>query len=196
MASAVGLFLVLGLVASSPVFAWDLSKSTNGVTINKEPSDTSTQTVTVTLFWDYKGGSSWVTSYTPSYTSSYASTKWVCNIDGNDADAIEIDLNPTGGRCQMVQVAQGSTYRKFAVLNEPLRVSITPSGTLPVAVSNVPTVAVESMPSTVSVSGTLPVDVVGSSVFGDRTSIPYGLAVLWLVCGGVLSGYSLIRARS
>lgn len=185
----VALALALFFGSWSPAFAWDLGKSTNGVVINREPSDTSTATVVVSLYYDYKGGASWVSSYTPSYTSSYNTTRWICNIDGVDADALEVDLQP-GYRCQMVQVAQGSTYRKFAVLYEPLKVSVENTSVparLTTTASVTGTVSVSAMPTTMSVSGTLPVDI--ASFLGDSTSpLALRLGVLG-VCfaGGVAS---------
>lgn len=184
---AIALATVAFLVSVAPAIAWDLGKSTNGVTINKEPSDTSTATVVVSLYWDYKGGASWVSSYTPSYTSSYNQNRWVCNLDGTDADAIEIDLQP-GYRLQCVQVNQGSTYRKFAVINEALKVSRVDTAASPVYLSQVAsiagTVAVSSQPSTVSVAGTLPVDVVGAFGVPDFGSLVRLLAVALSATGG------------
>lgn len=192
------MFVVAALVFPGSALAWDLGKSSNGVVINRESSDTNTATVVVTVFYDYKGGASWVTSFTPSYTSSYQSQKWICNVDGTDADAIEIDLMP-GYRLQMVQVAQGTTYRKFAVINEALKVSEVGTLPVPVYLSRDATVAVSAMPATInaSIGSTLPVTLAGFAGAGSALrdlqvflSLAASLCAGWLIAMGITEGHN------
>jgi len=100
-------------------FAWDVAKSTNGVVIVREASDTTT-TCEVQVFYDLKSGYTAygsIASYDASYTiksALYSST-----------DAYEVELVP-GYRRQLVRYGPNDSgpYRSVAVCYEPLQVTV------------------------------------------------------------------------
>lgn len=155
-----GRVIVVAVCATVALFAfvsvagaWEVTKSTNGVVINRETSDVTTTTVIIRDYYSYKGGTTWDTAFLPSSTTSYNSSRILYN-SANQFEAIEVPLE-SGYRLHLVQLTiSGGTTRSFCVVAEPLQV----------AVSNVSSVTVVSMPavaleSSVSVEGTLPVDV-------------------------------------
>lgn len=163
---ALGGAVVAALAFPLSVGAFTVSKSTNGVVL--ERSSTDTQTVRVFVYYDYKGGSNWTGSFDPfspaSYNSSvmFGSATNLRLINTSEANSIEI-VPPSNYRCFLVNITDDAiTYGvdRFALMGEPLRVSVqnTPTvnvGTMPeVAVSSMPSVALES---SVSVAGTMPV---------------------------------------
>lgn len=189
LAAAVAVVWVAAVtLAAHPAFAWEVSKSTNGVIINRGAEDTSTASASIYRYWGYKGGEYWSSGYAYSSAASYDySDSLVLGI--STTEGLELALKP-GYRCQLIRITQtGQTDRVFAVLNEPLAVSIENTRPVSVAVSN-PTsvVAVSSMPSvslgaSVSVDGTLPVAV---DSFGPWTGDAW--AVVGLL-GIVASGF-------
>jgi hypothetical protein len=163
-----GVFLALALFAV-PASAWELSKSSNGVVVNRQSTDSS-QGVNVYVYYDYKGGSYWSSGQSPSVTSSYNANDFVGLVfsTGDTGQSIEIALKPNY-RCQLVVLSQSGVGQKtFAVLNEIHQVSVI--GTPTVAVSNQTTSG-----TSVSIVGTVPVDV---GAVGPFTSQGIGVAGL------------------
>lgn len=199
--------VVLLLGAATTAYAWDLSKSTNGVVLVREATDVSTQTVTVTLYYDYKGGSSWGTTYTPTSTGSYDKYDTVASTAAL-WEAWEIPLKEDY-RCQMVRLTQtGQDARAFVVLNEPMDVIVrNDSVAIPVTIASTPTVSLSASSATlpVSIAGTDPVSIVGtvavdSSVTIDSTQtvqisdLPDGSLGAIVSCVAVACGVVVARA--
>lgn len=164
-----------------PAAAWSLSKSTNGVVVERESSD-ATSNVTVSVYYDYTGGDTWTSSARAGSTSSYRASVTLGTLAGGD-EAWEIPL-VKGYRCQMVMF---STGKYFPVLNEPLAVSVDNTRPIAVDVSAIPTVSVGS---TLSVAGTQTVDVqrIGGVDSGGLTAV-VGLLLLGL---GVIVGKAVV----
>lgn len=162
--------MVLLALMASPALAWQLSKTTNGVVIERETSDSTTNTASYTIYYDYKGvvGNTYDSAYSPRLTTSYSQNTTTMAVfdSAGQVSSVEIPL-VANYRVQLVTITGTVTGTKsFVILSEPLKVSL-PS-TQSVSVSNWPTsTVVSSMPtmslaSSVSVAGTLPVSVVGT----------------------------------
>jgi len=182
---------IYAALALAPVRAeaWTATKSSNGVVVLREDSDLSTTTVSITLYYDYKGGDTWVSGTPASSAASYQSSILLLNTAAS-FDVFEVPL-VDAYRCQMVAVGQGGQATRYlAVLNDRLRVSL--PATQSIVVSDLPSVAVSSMPSltldsSVSVDGTLPVTV---------TSLPEDYLVgVWFVVFAVGVGVVVVWRR-
>lgn len=145
--------------------AWEISKTTNGIVINREVSDEVTHTPAIQIYWDYKGGDSWHNSFGPALASSYNSNRYLPTWN-TAMDSFEFDLEP-GHRLQMVNLSGGSLPGpvRMVVINEPLRVDV----------SNTPTVTVGNPLTQVSVSAdsTLPVSLGSLGVVLEDTAIGF-----------------------
>jgi len=165
--AAVALFAI----AVPSAFAWDVAKSTNGVVIIREASDTTT-TCEIRHYWDYKGS-----AYSPASSASYNASQSISNAIYASTDVFEVELKE-GFRRQFVLVGNGSTFRGSTVIYEPLMVTVENT----VAVSGLPTA---SMTGTVSVEGTQTVELVS---FGESIKHFWmlGLLALGVVVGSVI----------
>lgn len=160
---ALGGAVVAALALPGVASAYQVIKSTNGVILAMESSDT-TQPVTITRYYDYKpGDSQWSTSTSgfdqPLSHNAYNKNRAIAVFDAGaySGDTIELDLEP-GYRLQLIRVALTNSpftrVASFALINDPMQV----------AVENTPTVNIGTQPavslsSSVSVAGTMPVDI-------------------------------------
>lgn len=138
-------FAALAL-APAPVHAtWELSKSTNGIIITRDLNSTDTTlNANVQVFYDYKWGDvEWdaTSGRSPFLAASYSRSKTYPQMYGTSGTAYEIDL-PTSHRLQLVLVSWTGASRGFAVVNDPMKVTV----------ENTPTVGVAG---TVAVSGSV-----------------------------------------
>lgn len=185
---AAGMVVVAAVLAAPfSAYAWDVAKSTNGVILVREVTDTTT-TVNVRVYYDYKGG-----GLPYATTSSYNSYITYTNALYATTDAYEVDLVEGYDR-QLVEYGG----RAVTVLHEPLDVSVV--GTVPVSVSStVPvsgsvTAAVDATlvadveAGLLSIAGTLPVDVVSADeVLGVKPDQITAVSIIVvLTCGAVL----------
>jgi len=200
---AVSFSLMMAVVASCAFYfarpatalAWNIGKSSNGVIIDRESSDSPTQTVSVYVYYDYKGGDeAWVSTLSVN-TGSFNQNKLVANFGSTEGG--EIALIP-GYKLQYVHLS--GPNRGFGVISEPLDVSVRSSVALnvtgTVSVGNSPTsTIISSMPTqvvsaVVSTDTTLPVSV--SSVAGlDPDVLGFGTG-LGLVCLGIWSAREFV----
>lgn len=179
-------FLILtmvgfGAVALTPAYAtWELSKSTNGIIITRDLNSTDTTlNANVQVFYDYKwGDKEWdVTSgRSPFLAASYNKSKTYPQMYGTSGTAYEIDLPPTH-RLQLVIVSWTGASRGFAVVNDPMQVTV----------ENTPTVSLASTSSvSIETSGTLPVEVetlTGLDAGAVGTSLALGVLYLGMSFG-------------
>lgn len=162
--------------------AFDVTKSTNGIFINRESTDATTA-ATVTIYYGYRGGeTSWTTTYLPSSSGSYLYSDNFTNIWASDTDGMEFTAPAPMYRLILVRVSQsGQSTRNYPIVNEPLNVSVT--GT--------PTVRVASMPA-VAVSAPISLDSSGTTLAVDpwrSAGLPDGwqqFLVLMCVAGGAI----------
>lgn len=185
--------VVVLLASVSPALGWELSKSTNGVIINRQSDDSTAALAVGFIYYGYKGGEeSWSATYSPVVSTSYNHSVNIGTLFpiGSSGDAIEIPL-VEGYRLQAVMLSQsGIGQRWFGVIKEPLLVDVQ-NTRLPV--STVGTVCVSSMPTvsvgtSFAVAGTLPVDVVDVSPLGPEPFDSVKVVGLgFLVIAGALS---------
>lgn len=171
---------VAALVFPVRAGAFDAMKSTNGFFINREATD-STASASITLYWGYKGGEqSWTTTYLPTYSGSYNYSETWSNLWQGDTDGIEVPLKP-GYMLQQVRISQsGGLVRAFAVINEPLDVSV----------ANTPTVDVRSQPAVSLVSSSVSIaDTVTASIADIGGADATGLSVLGVTAFAVAAFY-------
>lgn len=142
--------------APTPAHAYDVTKSTNGIFINRESTD-STAGATVTIYYGYKGGeTSWTATYAPSTGGSYLYSDTLTNIWASDTDGMEVPT-PNGYRLMLVRLSiSGGTIRNYPIVSEPLDVTVTNTHT--VNVGTMPGVSLNT--TAVSIADTLPVSVV------------------------------------
>lgn len=180
--------VALVAVVTPQAFAWDVAKSTNGVILVREPTDTTT-TVSVAVYYDHKGDAN---TYPYGATSSYRSSFTYTNALYPSTDAYEVDLMPGYDRQLVLYGGRGTTVRF-----EPLDVTVENTIAVPVrlpatqsvnaTVTDIPAIALES---SVSVDGTLPVDWSFGSLGTDGFTASVFLAIAGL--GGVV-GYAGVR---
>lgn len=170
----------------SPAYAWDAVKSSNGLVMVRESTDTTAST-DIRIFYGYKGGDQWSASYPVTSWTSYASSTVFTNFLPPEVDAIEIPLLPNGGRFQLVSSAGAGVL--VPVIYEPLRVDVT-NTSLPVS-GSVNTTITNDVPVTldttlpVSLDSTLPVAVNAIGAFdGGGLTLAIGAGLVGL--GGVL----------
>lgn len=124
---------------------YDVSKSSNGVFLNRAVEDTVTVS-SVILYYDYRGagdGRPWFDAAAdPWQTSAYRASKTL-TISSTGWDGVELPLME-GHRTHLVYLT--GVNKRYVVLREPLVVS--QAATLPVTVSGVPTVTVSGVVST------------------------------------------------
>lgn len=189
-----GFILCAVALGASPAFGWEISKSTNGIVINREPTDATSTAVTAYLYTGYKGGNSWSTSYSPMSASSYATETSLGTVmpTGASGDAIELDLNPSV-RLQAIVLSQsGIGQRWFALINEPQRVEVVNTPTVNVTGSTTVTgtVRVSDMPDVrASVSSTLPLS---TTVHGLPDDMPATLAAFACLALGWVTHRALL----
>lgn len=175
--------------------AYQIMKSTNGVILAMESSDT-TQPVTITRYYDYKPGDSiWSTSTSgydqPLSHNAYNKSRPVAVFDAGaySGDTIELDLEP-GYRLQLIRVAlTSSPYTRmasFALINDPVQVTVQNTPTV-----NIGTQPAVSLSSSVSVAGTMPVEVTSFREIPDGfLSSAAGMGVVAL---GAMAGFFTSR---
>lgn len=138
--------ITAALVVVSPAFAWSVNKSTNGIVIEREASDLASTTVSISRYWDYKGGENWDTAKNPASGTQYNSSE-VLFASATIFEAFEVPYRPDYGRLQMITVAQtGQPGRLFMLVMEPMKVSLPANQS--VAISTMPSVAVSIETST------------------------------------------------
>lgn len=142
---------------ATPAFAWEPTKTSNGVVIMRGAEDTATAILTVSVYYDYKGGSVWSSTYDPTTSASYNSSRVFTLSGSSSIRALEVPLEP-GYRCQNVRISQTGAvvpFANFPVLYEPLNVAVRES--VPVTVSSMPSMTLDGTAS-VSVDSTLAVN--------------------------------------
>lgn len=202
LVSLVLLAVSLGLSASA--FGWTGVRNGNTVTITRDLATTSTDastTVTVCVYYDYRGGSTWNTTYAPHVSTSYQNLTPQITMGMQSGAGMEVDLVP-GYRCQLVWVSAISPNQKrgFAVLADDEMVSIVNTPT--VSIVNTPTVNITgstTITGTVSVSriDSMPVSSAPESVSVTVTAPPGGWTesdsgTLDTLSFGALSGVLLL----
>lgn len=156
------LLAVLALPAVA--HGWELSKSSNGVIVSRDASDTPGYYASVVVYYDYKGGDDYSASYSPRVATSYRQNVTYSSIFDafGSIDAVEIPLVPDY-RVQFVSVQSSlsSTNKYFVCLNEPIAVrevdpvdSVRVSGSVSATVTAAPPVSLETSPVPVSLSPT------------------------------------------
>lgn len=168
--------------------AFTLSKSTNGVILQRSAENTGS--VRVYVYYDYKGSEAatavWDASYDPFTVSSYERWYWstgnsymVMNASAQ-ADTIEIPRPGAQYRFWFINIVTNEyapvAIDRFALVNEPLDVTISNSPT--VSVSDLPPI---SLSSSVSVAGTMPVEVAGIGPFDSSALQVLGVAFMLVV---------------
>jgi len=135
--------VTIGVIAAAfarPAYAWEVSKSTNGIVIQRSSDDT--QTVTIQYYTDPKPNLGWG-SY--SYASGYHTSSSSLTFD-SQVRSIELPLGTYDGWCLVVTKYGSSTDEKHQLYLEPQRVVFDSPQT--VSVSTLP-----SITGTVSVDG-------------------------------------------
>lgn len=174
VAASIVVALGLALVAPPQALAFTGSKTSNGFIVNKESTD-STGVISAWVYYDYLGGSTWNPAYSATAIGSYRSNVSygiVFSAGQGVSECVEIPL-VDGYRCQMVVLKPATGQYQFAVLNEPLRVTLPASAT--VSIGNW-----ESRPATVSLDTTLnPLQVTLASDWAPGLGLLLGLALFY-----------------
>lgn len=167
--------------------AYSLSKSTNGLIIDRESTD-STAAVNVYLHYAYSNESagSWLTTVSVFDTTKFGSTKTLAMVGGDLGDSIEVPLQ-SGYRFQLIRISNNATIdKRFAILNEPMEVTVENTPTV-----NIGTQPAVSLSSSVSVAGTMPVEVASFREIPDGfLSSAAGMGVVAL---GAMAGFFTAR---
>lgn len=183
----------VALICVPNAWAWTVAKSSNGLLLSRESTD-STASVGVKVYSGYRGGSSWVPAFPPKSGSSYSAE--TVSLDVYGLEVFEVPLVRDGGRCQMVFVSNPS--RSYAVLYEPLLVDV--EGMPEVSVSELPTVsvvgtvAVSKLP-TASVVGTVAVSAIPSLTL-ESSSVVSTVTVAGLDTGAIQASSYLLAMMS
>lgn len=179
------------LLCPSSVFAWEISKATNGVIVSRSVEDTSTGGINIGRYWGYLGGEDWTDTKPPNWGSSYSASKSYV-FDGTEFEALEVPLT-SGYRCQLITVSQtGRPARAFALLNDRLNVSLPSTQSVSIGASS--TIAVSNLASqtaTMSVVGTLPVAVTGIGRMDSEFLTLVGVLCVCTVAAG--GGWAFMR---
>jgi len=184
-----GTVFVAVLACVVQAYAWEVSKSSNGLMLTRSEDDT--RTATVNVYRDPKAltsGQSWAEyQNTGSYdTAGPAMTfnSWIKGVDIPRQFGSGTDLGVKDGFNLVVIKYGGITDEALLVYVDPARVAVTApvsvAGTLPVTLSGDTSV-------TVSADSTLPVQVAGVAGLSDTD---FGLVLVLL--GGVL-GFAAYR---
>lgn len=175
---------VLAFVVS-PAYAWQMSKTTNGVLVERDPSVDATANANISVYYDYKGGSAYDAAFNPGAVGSYRQLVTYTYAFGSSRNLVEVPLIDGGGRFQLVWC--GSGYASFPVLYEPLRVSVVDTATVVVG-EPVTIGSGVSIEGTATVSGDLLTE-------GDRETLNalFAAAVLCGIGLFTLVGYRLVR---
>src|SRR5574340_988469 len=102
-----GVFL-FSLFACRPAYGWSAVKSSNGLVVSRGSEDGTQTAINVTVYSDYKGGSTWTNAYTPTSPSAYNRSVTYNGVIGASCDVVEVPLDPAGGRVQAVLLSDGT----------------------------------------------------------------------------------------
>lgn len=192
--------VVVALVVPHQANAWELSKSTNGVVIQRT-GDAAGAAANVRIYYGYKGDADiWPPPLSLSSVASYdhVSTAFTIFDSASTVQAVELPLIADGGVWQLVRVqASGFPDAWFIARSEPLNVSVRNSPAVklsqPATVTVANALTIESAPpvsldSSVSIDGTLPVSVDSIGPLNAQ-GIAAGFGVLFVLAGIVSFRY-------
>jgi len=172
-------------------FAWQVSHGEGVVTLMRDSVDT-TAAVTGIVYHGYKGGSVVTsTSVQPYSQTSYLYNKAQMN---STAQVMSFWAMSTPGPQMLYVSLSGPPYTTLFVvaLQGGVDESVSVSGTVPVTVSNSPTVTLDT---SVSIDGTLPVSVVSAGGF-DESALQKLVALVVVLGGGGVGVAFAQRSRA
>jgi len=181
----------LALALPGVALGWGSSYAGDGaVRIYRESTDTTVQ-VSYILRCDYLGGDEVTSTYVPVGSSSSYARSFTQGVNQTRTDFVVVGRRD-GGRIQAVFVVMsGSPYTtvyNVVFMGPDSGASVTVTGTVPVMVSNSPTVTLDT---SVSIDGTLPVSVVSAGGF-DESNLQLLLAAC-AVLGGAFVGVAFAQ---